>query len=279
MMQHIAISDLSISILHILPAAISLIAGHWVLGESLCFAKPYVAYWIYPSGMCLICALITSKFLILRFPMRARGWREKHAHIVCGTIWAFGLGYPLLFYIIDPRDVFFDYRTYGCDYHFQAEVWKKIQPVTFTITALAPNLIIIGTSIPVLIIARKAARARQSSVNLRGVVTVVVTAAVYLISTLPGTVYFLAASHVSTDSVIHFHLYRIGIFMGMINVMSNFFIYSLTIESFREFWVKKLHLPFGKSSMNIISPELERGELFFIENNFQISIPNFQIHF
>ena len=149
-MQHIAVSDISVSIVMILPTAVSLLADAWVLGEALCYAVPYLCAYFYLANMSLICALVAGKFLLLRKPLRARNWSKKHAHLICGIIWMFFVVNPILMYTLGKDDVSFDYRTYICFYGFKSYTWKKIQPYVSFASFTFPNTVIITTTIPTL---------------------------------------------------------------------------------------------------------------------------------
>ena len=248
-MRHIAACDIIISLTHILPGAISLIADSWVLGDALCYAKPYLACYFYTANLSLICALTTSKFLLLQKPLRARSLSRKKAHQVCALLWATWLVYPILFGILGKDDVGFDYTTYNCEYGWSAPAWRKIQPVTFLMSAFVPNAVVITTTIPTLkylIAARKSAKRTRGTVPWQGAVTVALTALVYCISTLPLTVYFIAATFVEKGPAVadpfHFSLQRYGMFLCSINVTSNFFIYALTITSFRRYLISTIRV-------------------------------------
>ena len=241
-MQHIAVCDISVSITHILPSAISLIADSWVLGEALCYAKPYLGYYFYPANMSLICVLTTGKFLLLRKPARARNWSKKQAHVICSVVWIFFFIYPILMFALGKDDVSFDYRTYACEYGWSAYTWRKIQSPMFMMSALAPNAVMITTTIPTLkylVKARKSAKRTKKSVPWQGALTVSLTAIVYCLSTMPATVYLVGGSFAAPESAFH-NLYRYGIYIAMANITSNFFIYTLTITSFRRYLKKKI---------------------------------------
>ena len=119
--QHIAVSDLISTASIILPGAISLLTNSWILGNVLCYVKVYVCNIAFPAGMSLIAILTSSKFLILKYPLRAASWSTKRAHQVCSFIWAFSLIFPILFFVVDKDDVHFDYRGYNCDYGYNSD--------------------------------------------------------------------------------------------------------------------------------------------------------------
>jgi hypothetical protein len=75
----------------------------------------------------------------------------------------------------------------------------------------------------------------------QGASTVALTAIIYSISTLPTLVYYIGRNFVKDQtSTFHVHLYRYAIFMSAINIMSNFFIYTLTIKSFRRYLLSRI---------------------------------------
>ena len=241
--QHIAVSDSTYTISALIPAAISLLANSWVLGNALCYVKVYVSYLAFAAGMSLITMLTASKFLILRYPLRAASWSTKRAHQVCSFIWAFALIFPILFFVVDKDDVHFDYRVYSCDYGYSPDVWKKIIPIIGFILSIVPNVIIIATTVPILKFladAGKSARRVGGSVPWQGTLTVALTAVVYCISTLPYAVNQIAISCMKDPPELFFvHFHKMSCFLVMINVVANFYIYALTIRSFRRFLFSK----------------------------------------
>ena len=249
-MRHIAACDITISITHILPSALTLVADSWVLGDILCYANTYFIHYFYPANMSLICILTTSKLLLLTRPLRARSLSRKKGHLVCCIMWATSLVYPVLMYVFGREDVTFDYRTYICEYGWNANPWRKIQPVIFVVGGVVPNAVVILTTVPTLkylVAARESAKRTRGSVPWQGALTVTLTAAVYCLSTLPVTVYYVGIvfiemeSNSATEDPYHFHqLYRYGFFIVMINITSNFFIYTLTITSFRRYLLSKI---------------------------------------
>ena len=166
-MQHIAVCDISVSIIMILPTAVSLLADAWVLGDVLCCVQPYISYYFYSVNLSLICVLTTSKFLLLRKPAQARKWSKKRAHIICGMIWMLFLLNPILLYTLGKDDSSFDYRLYLCAYGFNSYTWKKILPLVSVINFIIPNSVMIATTIPTLkylFEARKSAIRNKKSV-------------------------------------------------------------------------------------------------------------------
>ena len=67
--------------------------------------------------------------------------------------------------------------------------------------------------------------------------TVILTAVIYCLSILPFTLYLIAGPHLTEDppGMFHLHFYRCAWSILMLSVVSNFYIYLLTITSFRQF--------------------------------------------
>ena len=243
--QHIAVSDLANAIVFLLPTAISLTADSWILGDKVCYGLFYIGQSLYPTGMFLIAVLTTSKLLILRYPLRVASWSRKRAHQVGTFIWFSSLTCPLIFLLVDKDDVYFDYRTYNCDYRYTADVWKEILPVVFFIYGVVPSICIVATTIltlKYLADAGQSARQVRGSVPRQGTFTVVTTAVVYCISTLPYFLLQIAGIFVKEHSSHSLYVisHRVTYFLLMINIISNFYIYTLTIKSFRKFLCSKV---------------------------------------
>ena len=263
--QFIAVSDLVYAIFSVLPRTVSFLADSQALGEAagVCYTTVYVSYFNYSAGMSLIAALTTAKFLLLKYPIRCSNWTEKIAVKVCGIILIPPLLFPVLFLIVDKDDITFDIKIYTCNYEFGAEIWTKLRPITFIVTLFIPNIIIVITTIPTLMYlaaARKSAKRVRGSVSWQGALTVALTAIVYCVSTLPNFVYGVGErfvkDHLSSSFRNKFHRY--SEFLLIVNIMSNFYIYALTIKSFRNFLRAKVFLlkaslreSFGSS----VSPE------------------------
>ena len=147
-LQHLAVSDLLIAFSGALPIAISLIKNLWVLGNALCYASVYISFQVYPAGIIFISVMSTSKFLLLKFPLRTPYWTKKRGHQVCFSIWVLCLLISsLTLLVLGKDDVKFDYRIYDCDYGFNVEASKIIVPIISAAYQFVPSCIIISTTI------------------------------------------------------------------------------------------------------------------------------------
>ena len=244
-MQHIAIADLGNAITFLLPTIISLVADAWILGEATCHLMVYVGYFLYTASMSLIAMLTTSKCLILRYPLRAARWSRKRVHLICSLIWAFSAMNSLIHLAFHKDEIYFQYKSYNCDYRYNKPVWKYLSPVIFFIYGVVPNVVIVATTIPTLMYlayAGKSARQVQGSIPRQGALTVALTAIVFCISTLPFVLYQVVLNTIKKDPTksLHTTTYRVTYFLLMINVISNFYIYTLTVKSFRRFLLSRV---------------------------------------
>ena len=98
---------------------------------------------------------------------------------------------------------------------------------------MIPYPILIVTSILLLVAARRTAARQGVELHWMGVVTVLLTVGVLMISYLPVLVVMVVQS--GTGKEPSSTARRIVQFLTYLNVMANFFIYSLTSSSFRKF--------------------------------------------
>ena len=242
--RHISVADLVHAVFVVLPGAISLITKSWVEGYTMCFISVFIAYFTFPTGMYLIATMTTCKLLVLQFPRHA--WSLKKTHLICCAIWIISLANSLFMVLIDrDRDeYYFDFRVYNCWHWSTAKVWNYLNPLLCFIFLLSPILLIISTTIPTLkyiAAARKSARRVRASVpSYQAAIAVVLTAVSCCVSTLPTVVYYAGDRFLDPSGPFRFQLFRISYFLAMLNIMSNFYIYALTIRSFRKFILLKI---------------------------------------
>ena len=109
---------------------------------------------------------------------------------------------------------------------------------------------IIVTSLLILLLARRSGSRHEEPLRWEGVMTVLLTVVVLLLSHLPWGVvvvrWFLGVENTPTTL-------RAAIHLTFLNVMANFFIYSLSVRSFRHFLKTK-------TSALLISMGLSRHE-------------------
>ena len=198
--QHLAVSDLLQSIFVVLPQTISLITKKWILGEFLCHMNDYVQHLCsYMVTALLTCMFSISKLLVVLFPLKTSTWSRKSAHLICSIFWLIGFLQPshlILMFFTTNDSLYFTYRDYSCNYHHYTsnvpEWLKSLKSITPLVFGPVPLLLLIVSSVWLLITARKTAADKGEHLRWRGIVTVILTNAVYLGSILPFLLYNVA---------------------------------------------------------------------------------------
>ena len=240
--QHIALCDLMVTTTNVLPKLVSLISRGWVFGNLLCNLAAYTSYFFEGTGLFLICNMTTTKVLLLKYPFRYRAISVKKIHMVCGACWLATLiliAIALIILALDGNDIYFSYRTYYCDFGFTAEIWKWMKPLLAGIAVFIPNCLVVASTVYLLAKAKEVAHRGRKSLKWQGIITTVLTAIFYGISVLPFVVYAVGEQIVPDDgestSFYRTSFYRIAESSLYLNTISNFYIYSLSVQSFRDF--------------------------------------------
>ena len=234
--QHIAVCDLLTSLLLITPRTASLLAGDWMFGSWLCQLQPYIRH-LNSVNACLICFMIVTKLLTLMYPFRAKTMEGRRVHMGCGLIWGLVTIVPVLQGIRDSRcnyTVTFDSSYLGCVYVLTNLSVERPNGTFYLIFLMILNILVITTTTLLVFRAYKVAKTGRMSLKWQGVTTTILTAVVYFISGLPYVVYMIVARSFPgvTDNV----LLRKSVEGGFtLNIISNFYIYCLTVNSFRCF--------------------------------------------
>ena len=241
--QHVAACDLLNAVTNLLPAAISAIRNSGGSSKMQNSVKFFIYYYLNTAGAAFIAAMTLGKLLVLKYPLRVGRWSKRRAHKICAGIWLVTIYNPALHLLVDQNDVTFDYRTYHCTYMYTKSVWDTLLPVTTIQVLFVPNVTIIVSTILIIRIARRLVNGTREKVRWQGITTVVLTATVYTLSILPITVYFVAEPMVEKDPFapgpFFIEFYRIATSVLNYNILANFFVYSLTVDSFRSFLKKQ----------------------------------------
>ena len=248
--QHIAVNDLLNAVGGVAPAAISAIFNTGSPSRSIDYLWTFISYYTAPTSSVLISALTLGKLLLLKYPLKLRSLSKKHTHRLCAGIWVFCLIVPGLLLGIDKDDVIFDYRVYLCTYRYTSSLWKIALPVNALIFLVIPGVTVVVSTVLILREASKIVRGTQENLRWQGITTVVLTAVVYIAAFLPFTIYFFAEPFVEKDpdpgpGKFYLEFYRVANGIIQFSVLSNFFIYSLTVASFRRFLVTKFYETFS----------------------------------
>ena len=240
LIQHIAACDLLNAAGSLLPTAVSAICNGGGSSKLINWVRFFMNYYVNTATPGFITAMTLGKLLLLKYPLRVGMWSERRAHKVCAGIWLVSFAVPAL-HFLDENDVIFDYRVYDCSYQYTKTIWAILLPVTALIALFAPNVTIIVSTVLLLKEAKKAVKGTHESLRWQGIMTVVLTATVYSVSYLPITVYFIAEDLVEKyqePAAFFMEFYRVAGSIVNFNVLANFFVYSLTVDSFRSFLKK-----------------------------------------
>ena len=193
--------------------------------------------------------MTTSKVLLLKYPLRVGTKSRMDAHKICCACWIASLSFPCVFLLVDRQDIYFSYRSYHFEYGFSSDIWSYLRPLVSLIFGFSPTCIVIITTIYLLVIAKKVADRNRDNLKWQGIVITVLTGAVYCISVMPHAIYNAFASNITVNNdVFNTKFFRISRAFLYLNTMSNFYIYSMTISSFRNFLWSKIHFSSWKSS-------------------------------
>ena len=247
--QHIAFCDLMVSVFTVLPHFISVTRNEWVLGDFLCNVTPYTRYYFYVPSALLICNMTCSKLLLLKYPLRFGTTSTKKAHMICAGCWAAALVLPVTMIILAAAEgefIDFSYLSYNCDYYFTPDLWTWLRPTLAVLFLFFPNCVVVIATTHLLVIAKNIAHRGRESLNWQGIMSTILIASVYCICFLPSIVYHAGEAIFETDGhtsgSFHNTISRISASFIYINTMSNFYIYSLSVQSFRDYISSRMHL-------------------------------------
>ena len=237
--QHIAVCDLLVSLVSVFPRVISLMSNNWVFVNTLKYVAAFGMYYFNGVGLFLIALMTTGKLIILKFPLRSRLLTSSNGQFACVAMWILPSSLVIPGIIVGDGAVF-DHRTYDCRLSFSANIWRWLKPILVGFFVLTPILLVIVTTVCLLKIAKRFARRGGRSLKWQGMITTILITITFCISILPYSVYtFIAYSGAAfaedPHSFFSTHFNRAMKSFIFFNTISNFYIYSLTIVSFREF--------------------------------------------
>ena len=195
--------------------------------------------------MYLTCAIATFKLLTVKFPLRTGAWSSRFAHRVCTCLWLFELcvHFPILvgkFHYI-KETLHFSYRVYNCGYNLNSSLsptWlTAYSDIAVSVICILFNSILIVVSLILLLVAKKAAAKHGERLKWEGVVTVLLTVGVLLISYLPSLVAVQIGRHLKIRMTPT--IWRVTVSLQYLNITANFFVYALTVKSFNQFLKRK----------------------------------------
>ena len=195
LMEHIAKCDLLLTGSSLSLVTVTMIADKWVFGDTICVIVVYVNFYAFVVSILMMCTLTVFKLINVKFPLKTKLWSKRKCQMVCWGIWLVSFYCPILFLSVDTYDVYFDYRIYSCDYGFSLQpTWKWLKPISFFLLLLLPNLTTITATIMLILhlhTAKTVSRRCGGASSSRGIITVVATAAVFMLSYLPYFMYMI----------------------------------------------------------------------------------------
>ena len=244
-LQHLAVSDLLLTVFRVFPNVLTFITDRWVLGELLCHMSENVGF-CNAVTMTLTCLLSTVKLIIVKYPLRARAWSKRAGQKLCIGVWIviiLGVHTPVLAVklVYKQPTIHFNYFNYQCTYNTSSSSrptwshWYEI--VSFNLGSIVTYLILLVTSLQLLVTAGGVASRRGETLRWRGLVTVLLTVLVFLVSWVPLTALYLV---MGLGLHVHHMTVRAIFYLTYLNIMSNFFVYSISERSFRRFLKTKI---------------------------------------
>ena len=258
---HMAVCDIIISVTFVLPTIVSMFLNRWVLGKTLAKFHRFVEFWALPVCNVLVGVMTTSKYLLVRYPLQTSSWTSRKAHVTCYSIWFLFAAVSTVSLILCQDSLIFDYTSYEFDADYSlltSNAGKYIDILISSTTFISVGIVVVSTVLTLRFLAKSRKISRRSSGSLRwqGVVTVLMTGLVYCLSVLPYALYTMMEHFLkdSTSSLI-IELERSSEYLALLNVMANFYIYSLTVPSFRRFLRERCcFLRSGRSRIDNLSP-------------------------
>ena len=138
--------------------------------------------------------------------------------------------------------MYFDIRNGVCELERISELWIVIEPLMAIIYFVAPYIVVLVSTILLvqqLIVSRSLSRRIGRCQSWRGILVVSITATIFIVATLPYYIYLSVAPN-DEDMAGFFHndFLRIAEACYCLNLACNFYIYSLTVPSFRKFVIR-----------------------------------------
>ena len=239
--QHIAVCDLMVVLTYVLPKIISIIAGEWVFGNIACDLIPYTNFFVFSTGMFLVSFMTTIKMLHIKYPLRfVRYTSTKMAHCLCSASWIGALVcLTLIIFIYKDSNEIFSYRGYGCIFTNTVEKLSFLRPIVAALCFFGPACVVTATTGYILVKAKGTAERIHRNMKWQGTLATILTALFYIVSAAPQLLYrFLEhvySSEYKSNTHLFVHFYRVADSFLLFNTISNFYIYCLTITSFRAF--------------------------------------------
>ena len=249
-MQHIAMSDLVLALVFILPTVVSLIAESWVFGDVLGDILKFLTQTVGDLSRILITVLAASKLFIIKFPLRAPILSVKIARISSIIILLSVMTIYGSFLVFDQCRLFFSHVEYFMACQIPSDQATNRYFGYAIATAIIPTFVVILVTAAILmhlLSAWKISRKCGGKVSWHGIVAVSTTATVFCVATIPYVISFIFIQSNWSDGsriegVNSLVFIRSSHFTTALNIMCNVYIYYFTIPTFRQFVKRKFTL-------------------------------------
>ena len=261
--QHMAVCDLLQTVFRVIPISLSIMIDRWLTGDLLCHLEVFIYRSCTFANILQTCALPTLKLLFVKFPLKTRPWSSWLGHKICLAMWLLVLVWytPVLVMRMHHLDtIYFSYFTYACYYYYGDPdslpkwYWWYFK-ISYNGSTVLCFLVIIVTSVTLLIVAKKAANDHRERLKWEGVTTALFTVGVFYVSYLPFVAFNVVLDILDYNA--DPRIDRALLSLQYLNILANIFVYSLTIQSFRNFLKVKICQLFTLPSTQLRQRQLQ----------------------
>lgn len=112
--SHLAVFDLTITLSGSLPSLISLLEDKWVFGDMGCDLIYFTFYSSYATSCCLVAALATVTWLLVKFPSKAEMWLKGRMSLLTFALWVVSMCFTAVPYL-KGRGAHYSNWSYTCE--------------------------------------------------------------------------------------------------------------------------------------------------------------------
>lgn len=250
--QHMAVNDLVLTVVRVLPTVVALTANGWFLGKICCNVQQCVEEWCFHYSLVLTALLTSMKLLNVKFPLRTVAFSSILGHKIClmsALFLTVVIAVPANIIKCYYSTIFFDEEVFICIASYQPGIPPTYVFFCTHTIAILSLLVVVVTSLLLLLTAVRSATQHGDSVRWQGVAPVLATAAVLSLAYLPSLVSLIVHEAGGVYSPTG---QRITNFLFDVNIVANFFVYSLTMASFRGFLKTKIsELVYSRSKRRV----------------------------
>ena len=261
--QYIALGDLLMTIFRALTETVSLAANKWLFGELYC----RIGYFVFCAVGATLCLLITAlsltKLLIVKYPLRSISFPTKIAHFAALGFFILALAVTMMASIEQVDKIYFSYVTYNCEMDRSPAHVSWIAKIAFVISGsslVVCIMLVIVSCVMLIAIAKRITDRGPGGLQWQGIMTVLLTAALFTAGALPIAVYLVAAYFTKEKSIWNIQFLRFAYTAASLNLLANFYIYTITVTSFRQFLKAKMRFLFALCFGNGVEVISETGE-------------------